>query len=47
MLGNALFALKQYEKAVEAYGNALDIAPSNPTTVEKIKSYYNLARERT
>jgi tetratricopeptide (TPR) repeat protein len=46
MLGNALFALKQYEKAVEAYGNALDIAPPNSNTVEKIKSYYNLARER-
>ncbi|MBL8161891.1 MAG: tetratricopeptide repeat protein [Anaerolineae bacterium] len=45
ILGNALFALRRYEQAVEAYGQALRIAPTNAENLSKIKSYYDLARE--
>lgn len=45
ILGNALFALRRYEQAVEAYGKALRIAPSNAENLSKIKSYYDLAKE--
>lgn len=45
VLGNALFALRRYEQAVEAYGQALRIAPANAENLSKIKSYYDLARE--
>jgi tetratricopeptide (TPR) repeat protein len=46
ILGNAQFALGRYEKAVEAYRTALQIAPPNANNIDKIKSYYDLARER-
>jgi tetratricopeptide (TPR) repeat protein len=46
VLGNAYFALGRYEKAVEAYSIALQIAPPNADSVGQIKSYYQLASER-
>ncbi len=46
VLGNAYFALGRYEKAVEAYQIALQIAPPNADNVGQIKSYYQLASER-
>jgi tetratricopeptide (TPR) repeat protein len=46
VLGNAYFALGRYEKAVEAYRIALQIAPPNANNVGQIKSYYQLASER-
>lgn len=46
MRGSALFALGQYEKAVEAYQTALQMAPPNANNIHKIKSYYDLALER-
>jgi tetratricopeptide (TPR) repeat protein len=46
VLGNANFALGRYEKAVEAYRIALQIAPPNAGNVGQIKSYYQLASER-
>ncbi|MEO8607680.1 MAG: tetratricopeptide repeat protein [Chloroflexota bacterium] len=46
VLGNAYFALGRYEKAVQAYQIALQIAPPNADSVRQIKSYYQLASER-
>ncbi len=46
VLGNAYFALGRYEKAVQAYQIALQIAPPNADNVGQIKSYYQLASER-
>ena len=45
-LGNAQFALGQYKNAAKAYQTALQMAPSNAENLHKIKSYYDLARER-
>lgn len=45
VLGNALFALKRYDQAVEAYQTALGIAPANAESLQKIQSYYDLAKE--
>lgn len=45
VLGNALFAMKKYDRAVEAYQRALGIAPANADTLHKIRSYYDLAKE--
>ena len=44
ILGNAQFALGKYEQAVEAYRTALQMAPID--SIQKIKSYYDLARAR-
>jgi tetratricopeptide (TPR) repeat protein len=46
ILGNAHFALGRYEQAIEAYNTALQMAPANANNIDKIKSYYDLARER-
>jgi tetratricopeptide (TPR) repeat protein len=46
VLGNAQFALGQYEEAVVAYQTALQLAPPNNEDISKIKSYYSLACER-
>jgi tetratricopeptide (TPR) repeat protein len=45
-LGNAQFALGHYESAVKSYQTAIQMAPSNAENILKIKSYYDLARER-
>jgi cytochrome c-type biogenesis protein CcmH/NrfG len=45
-LGNAQFALGHYENALKAYQTALQMAPSNAENLQKIRSYYDLARER-
>jgi tetratricopeptide (TPR) repeat protein len=45
MLGNALFALKRYDKAIEAYQMALRMAPANTDTIDTIRSYCDLAKE--
>jgi tetratricopeptide (TPR) repeat protein len=45
VLGNAYFALKQYDKAMDAYLEALRIAPSNAEELEKIRMYYQFAQE--
>ncbi|MBZ0282768.1 MAG: tetratricopeptide repeat protein [Anaerolineae bacterium] len=45
ILGNALFALKKYDQAVDAYQIALRIAPANADSLPKIQSYYDLAKE--
>jgi tetratricopeptide (TPR) repeat protein len=47
VLGNAQFALGKYDKAVEAYHTALEIAPPNAQNVEKIRKYYETATQRS
>jgi tetratricopeptide (TPR) repeat protein len=44
-LGNAFFALRKYNEAINAYRLALQTAPPNADSVDKIKSYHDLARE--
>lgn len=46
ILGNAQFALGDYENAVKSYQAALQIAPPNADNINKIKSYHDLACER-
>jgi tetratricopeptide (TPR) repeat protein len=45
LLGGALFALKRYNEATEAYQSALKIIPPNTDYSHQILSYYNLAKE--
>jgi len=45
ILGNAQFALRQYDKAAEAYMQALRIAPSNAEELDKIRMYCQFAQE--
>ncbi len=45
MLGNALFALGRYDRAIEAYRTALQIAPVNADNLALIQSYHDLARD--
>jgi tetratricopeptide (TPR) repeat protein len=45
VLGNAEFALGNYEKAANAYLAALKIAPPNTENLEKIRTYYQYAQE--
>jgi tetratricopeptide (TPR) repeat protein len=45
ILGNAQFALKQYDKAAEAYQTALRIAPPNAEDLDKIKMYWQYAED--
>jgi tetratricopeptide (TPR) repeat protein len=45
ILGNAQFALKRYPEAVASYRLALQIAPSNAENVDKIKAYYQFAKD--
>lgn len=45
VMGNAQFALGKYDKAVEAYQMALDIAPPN-AALDKIRSYHGFATQR-
>jgi tetratricopeptide (TPR) repeat protein len=45
MLGNAHFALKRYDKAIEAYQTAIQMIPQNDENIAKIQAYYDLARE--
>lgn len=44
-LGNALFAVKRYDEALEAYRLALKIAPANAENLDKIRAYHDYARE--
>jgi tetratricopeptide (TPR) repeat protein len=46
ILGNANYALERYEQAVDAYTTALHLAPANANDIDRIQSYYELARER-
>ncbi|NJO83364.1 MAG: tetratricopeptide repeat protein [Blastochloris sp.] len=46
VLGNALFALGQYPRAMQAYQSAIEIAPPN-VNVTRIHEYYQFAREQT
>ncbi len=45
VLGNAYFALAEYEWAVESYRIALDKAPLNAEGLDKIMKYYRFAQE--
>lgn len=45
MLGSAYFSLRKYNEAITAYQVALQTAPPNTDTVNKIRSYHDLARE--
>jgi tetratricopeptide (TPR) repeat protein len=45
LLGNALLAQHRYTDAVDAYANALRLAPPNANSSYRIKSYHDLALE--
>lgn len=45
LLGGALFALKRYYEATQAYEFALNIVPPNTDYSHQIRSYYNMAKE--
>lgn len=45
LLGGALFALKRYDEATQAYQSALRIIPPNTDYSHQILSYYNMAKE--
>jgi tetratricopeptide (TPR) repeat protein len=45
LLGGALFALKRYVEATQAYQSALQMMPPNTDYTHQIRSYYNLAKE--
>ncbi|MBE0690481.1 MAG: tetratricopeptide repeat protein [Anaerolineae bacterium] len=45
ILGSAHFALKHYIAAHEAYDQALKLAPSNASDLDKIKRYHQFAQE--
>ncbi len=45
ILGNAYFALSSYDEAISAYQTALEYAPANAENLDKIKQYYQFARE--
>ena len=45
ILGNAYFALKQYDQALQTYKQALEIAPPNAENLDKLKQYYRFAEE--
>jgi hypothetical protein len=45
MLGNALFALTQYEAAADAYQMALSLASPSVEGLDKIKLYHHFSRQ--
>ncbi len=45
ILGNAYFALNSYDDAISAYQTALEFAPASAENLDKIKQYYQFARE--
>lgn len=45
VLGSAFFALGEYQRAIEPYEIALQLAPSYAEGVSKIRSYYERAKE--
>ena len=45
ILGNACFALNNYDDAISAYQTALEFAPASAENLDKIKQYYQFARE--
>ena len=45
ILGNSYFALRSYPEAIRAYENALQIAPANADSLDKIRQYYQFAQD--
>ncbi len=45
LLGNAYFALEQYQEAVLAYQQAVNLAPSQAEDLDKIQTYLRFAQE--
>lgn len=45
ILGSAFFALAKYDQATEAYQKALELAPANAENINKIRSYYDMAKK--
>jgi tetratricopeptide (TPR) repeat protein len=44
--GNAHFALGRYDKAAEAYANALRLAPAHHETLDKIRRYHQVSLQK-
>jgi tetratricopeptide (TPR) repeat protein len=45
VLGNALYALRRYDDALDAYRQALQMAPPNADNLDKIRTYHDFALE--
>ncbi len=45
ILGNSHFALGSYQDAITAYETALQLAPSNADSLDKIRQYYQFAQD--
>ena len=45
ILGNSYFALHSYPEAIQAYESALEMAPSNAESLDKIRQYYQFAQD--
>ena len=45
ILGNSYFALHSYPEAIRAYESALQIAPANADSLDKIRQYYQFAQD--
>jgi tetratricopeptide (TPR) repeat protein len=45
VLGNAQYALRQYERASRAYANALELAPHNAEHLDRIRQYFLYAQQ--
>ncbi|MEO8398052.1 MAG: tetratricopeptide repeat protein [Chloroflexota bacterium] len=45
ILGNSYFALRSYPEAIHAYESALQMAPANADSLDKIRQYYQFAQD--